>query len=479
MIRRVERNSSPRRRVPPAPNEGSGRTRRQAECRTPEALTPYLDNIGTDLIAALGQRARRKSRRTTGLHLQLVFTSRWDRAPYCSSPFVYVTSMTQVAAAHTRMTDARAAGLDLAEQISTKLDGPADAVIVFMSSEFDYGELLRTLHEACQPNVLIGSSSAGEFTGEDLGVGSVSALAFRSPHMRVRAVLGTGVSADSRAAARSMVEQFAGADAVRFRYRAALVMTDALAGRADDFVEELTLLTSGRYLLAGGGAGDDGRFSRTHVFLGTEAFSDAAVALEILSDKPLGVGVGHGWEPAGAALRATAVEGMRVTGINGVPAVEAFEEHAAATGQTFNRADPLPFFLHNIVGIDTGDGFRLRVPLSVDEEGAIQFAAEIPAQARIHIMTASVDSAAQAAADATEAAVAALGGEAPAAAVFFDCVATRLRLGDQFRYELDQVAQALGGAPFVGCNTYGQIARADRQFSGFHNCTAVVLALPG
>jgi len=386
--------------------------------------------------------------------------------------------MTQVAAVHTGISDARRAGLDLAEQIGARLDGPPDAIIVFISSAFDYGELLRTLDEACRPNVLVGSSSAGEFTGEESGVGSVSALAFRSPHMQVRAVLGTGVSVDTRAAARSMVDQFAGQGGVRFRYRAALVMTDALAGRADDFVEELTLLTSGRYLLAGGGAGDDGRFSRTHVFLGTETFADAAVALEILSDKPLGVGVGHGWKPAGAPLRATAVDGMRVVGINGLPAVEAFEEHAAAIGQTFDRADPLPFFLHNIVGIDTGDGYRLRVPLSIDAEGAIQFAAEIPAQARIHIMTASVDSAAQAAAHATEAAVAALGDEAPAAAVFFDCVATRLRLGDQFRYELDQVAQALGGAPFVGCNTYGQIARADEQFSGFHNCTAVVLALP-
>lgn len=386
--------------------------------------------------------------------------------------------MTQVATAHTRMTDPRDAALDLAQQIGADLDGPADAIIVFISSEFDYTALLQTLNGACRPNVLLGSSSAGEFTGDDSGVGSASALAFRSPHMQLRAVLGTGVSVDTRAAARSMVDQFAGPDGVRFRHRAALVMTDALAGRADDFVEELTLLTSGRYLLAGGGAGDDGRFSRTHVFLGTEAFSDAAVALEILSDKPLGVGVGHGWRPAGAPLRATAVDGMRVVGINGLPAVEAFEQHAAATAQAFDRADPLPFFLHNIVGIDTGDGYRLRVPLSVDADGAIQFAAEIPAQARIHIMTASVDSAAQAAAQATESAVAALGGESPAGAVFFDCVATRLRLGDEFRYELAQVAQALGGAPFVGCNTYGQIARADRQFSGFHNCTAVVLALP-
>jgi hypothetical protein len=386
--------------------------------------------------------------------------------------------MTQVAAVHTRITDAHEAGLDLARQIDAKLDGPPDAVVVFASSAFDYPRLLRALQDGCTPNVLIGASSAGEFTGEARGVGSASALAFRSPHMHVRAVLGTGIAGDSRGAARAIVSQFAGEEAARYRYRAALVMTDALAGHADDFVEEMTRLTSGRYLLAGGGAGDDAQFRRTHVFLGTEAFSDAAVALEILSDKPIGVGVGHGWEPAGAPMRATEVEGMRVLGINGQPAVEAFERHAEATGQALDRADPLPFFLHNIVGIDTGNGYRLRVPLAIDAAGAVQFAAEIPPQARIHIMTSTVDSAAQAAASATEAAVAALGGGRAAAAVFFDCVATRLRLGDSFRYELDQVAKVLAGAPFVGCNSYGQIARADRQFSGFHNCTAVVLTLP-
>ena len=73
----------------------------------------------------------------------------------------------------------------------------------------------------------------------------------------------------------------------------------------------------------------------------------------------------------------------------------------------------------------------------------------------------------------------ALGPSSPCGALFFDCVATRLRLGDAFHFELGMVAELLAGAPFVGCNTYGQIARSDSQFSGFHNCTAVVLALPG
>ena len=96
----------------------------------------------------------------------------------------------------------------------------------------------------------------------------------------------------------------------------------------------------------------------------------------------------------------------------------------------------------------------------------------------MHIMKATADSAVAAASSATAAAVQALKGEKPGAALFFDCVATRLRLGGEFGMEMDALQRALGGVPYVGCNTYGQIARSEGQFSGFHNCTATVALLP-
>lgn len=384
--------------------------------------------------------------------------------------------MTDFAAVHTAATDAAAAGRDLADQILAKIDGPPDVLLVFASSAYDSVALLEALQAAVAPGILVGSSSAGEFTHGNAGVGSASALAIRSPDLKFAVGIGHGVSRDGRSAARDMLSGFEGLDS-EYPYRAALVMSDALAGHAEALVEELTLRTSGRYVLAGGGAGDDAQFARTHVFLGTEAHNDAAVGLEILSHKPIGVGVGHGWEPAGPAMRATEVDGMRLIGLNGQPAIDAFEAHAARSGKSFNQDDPMPYFLHNILGIATGDGYRLRVPLAVHEDGSITCAAEIPEHAQVHIMNTSNKSAAQAAARATDHALAALGGQAPGAALFFDCVATRLRLGDGFAYELGTVVERLGPAQMVGCNTYGQIARAEGQFSGFHNCTAVVLVI--
>jgi hypothetical protein len=275
-----------------------------------------------------------------------------------------------------------------------------------------------------------------------------------------------------------VVSSFAGVGGYGHGHSSALVLTDALAGHADELVEQLTLKTGGNYQFFGGGAGDDASFRRTQVFCGSEVASDAAVGLEILSKKPLGIGVRHGWEPAGRPLRVTEAAGSRIVSLNAAAAVEAFRDHAEATGQRFDPADPLPFFLHNILGVDTGHGYKLRVPLAVNPDGSVSCAAEIPAGSTVRIMGTSLASAAEAAATATESALERLNGHKPGVAIFFDCVATRLRMGGEFGVELAALKKALGDAEFAGCNTYGQVARAEGQFGGFHNCTAVVCVIP-
>ena len=388
--------------------------------------------------------------------------------------------MTDIATASTASRDA-AAGRDLAGQIRSGLGGGTpDAVIVFASSENDYGALLAALDEGCQPKTLIGCSSAGEFTSSRAGTGMSSAIALRAVDMQFNASVGRGLSTGRDEAARAIVDGFRGIDSAEFRYRTAFILVDALAGHAEELVDAMTLATGGMYQFVGGGAGDDAAFTKTHVFFGTEAYSDAAVALEILSNKPIGIGARHGWSPTGEALRVTETANACVVSLNVSPAAEAFEEHAAATGQTFDRAAPLPFFLHNIVGVQTEHGHKLRVPLGVGTDGGVTFAAEVPTGATARIMSTQAVSAAEAASSAVRDAVEQVerSGHAAKGALFLDCVATRLRLGDDFSYELDAVKRELGTAAFAGFNSYGQIVRAEGQFSGFHNCTAVVCVFP-
>lgn len=388
--------------------------------------------------------------------------------------------MTHTHAAFTVERDSACAGNMLGNEIREAFEGAAaDALIVFASAQHDHAPLLASLAETTGTRCIVGSSSAGEFTDLVSGEGAISVLALRSPDMKFAVGVGERLSSDVADAARRVVSSFNGLNHGRnFPYRSALVMTDALAGFSDAVVEEMTLATGGDYCFFGGGAGDDGRFEQTHVFAGTRALDDAVVALEILSSKPLGVGVSHGWEPAGAPLRVTECDGMRLIGLNGAPAMQAFQDHAVQTGQTLDPAAPLPFFLHNVLGIEVDGQHRLRVPLGLDRDGAVNCAAPIRSGAVVRIMSASEMSAVLAAEQATRAALAALGEHTPAAALVFDCVATRQRLGRAFEAELHSCAEILRPAQFVGCNTYGQIARAEGQFGGFHNCTAVVCILP-
>jgi hypothetical protein len=168
---------------------------------------------------------------------------------------------------------------------------------------------------------------------------------------------------------------------------------------------------------------------------------------------------------------------MRLVSLDGLPAIEAFEEFAEENAKSIDRSEPIPFFLHNILGIETGAGFRLRVPLAVLPDGAVHCAAEIPMGAVVRIMSTTDESSIEAAEKAADAAVRGMSAP-PAAALFFDCVATRLRMDERFQDELAGLKGRLGSVPLTGCNTHGQIARAEGQFEGFHNCTAVVCVFP-
>lgn len=78
---------------------------------------------------------------------------------------------------------------------------------------------------------------------------------------------------------------------------------------------------------------------------------------------------------------------------------------------------------------------------------------------------------------ALEAALGALGGQAPVGLLAFDCCARRAILGeDGIRAEAQAIAARAPGVPFGGFYTYGEIART-RGSRGVHNATLVMLAL--
>lgn len=385
--------------------------------------------------------------------------------------------MTRTASAYSTARESQEAAKDLIRQITEKIPHP-NALMVFLSAQHSHSLILKELTHRFSEAEIVGCSSAGEFDSKGRGDGSASAFAIESDEMAFHSSMATGLSAAPEAAGRHLLSTFHGSKDDRFRYRAAMILNDALAGSADELVRTLYMETGGKYKFFGGGAGDDAAFSRTYVFRGTQVAADAVVALEILSAKPIGVGVRHGWSPVTEPMRVTESKANIVGSLDAVSTVEVFEQHAEITGQHLDRDVPLPFFLHNIAGIKLGSGYKLRVPLGIVSGGAVSFAAEIPEGSAISIMNATATSSIEAAIDAASDAMRQLGDFKAGGALMFDCVATRLRLGKDFGNEIDAVQRVVGDVALAGCNTYGQVATAEDQFAGFHNCNAVVCVFP-
>ncbi|HEX8378575.1 MAG TPA: FIST N-terminal domain-containing protein [Pedobacter sp.] len=387
--------------------------------------------------------------------------------------------MTQSAVVFTELNDGAQAGQELGQLINNKFLGVTpDVVIVFASSVYDYSAFLKAIKETCNPVILVGSSSAGEFTSNDFGTDSACAIAIQSTDLKFTAGFAQGIKESRTNVAEKLSKSLADINDYQYQYYSAMIFADALSGYTDELIDQLTEKTTGKYQFFGGGAGDNANFQRTHVFHETNAYTDSAVILEILSNKPIGVGAAHGWKPVGEKMRVTEVDGMKLVSLNARPAIEVFLDHAKSTGQQLEVDNPIPFFLHNIIGIEIAGNYKLRVPLGVLPDGSITMASDIPNGAYVSFMTTDNDCSKEAAMIAAKNAMEQLGDHKPNVALFFDCVATRLRMGKTFDFELEQVKETLDGINYAGCNTYGQVARINGQFSGFQNCTAVVCVIP-
>jgi len=177
-------------------------------------------------------------------------------------------------------------------------------------------------------------------------------------------------------------------------------------------------------------------------------------------------------------MRVTEATGKNLLSLNAAPAVEVFREHALAVNQRFDSADPFPFFLNNVLGIQSERGYKLRMPLAINPDQSIACATEIPVGAIVRVMVTSPEATGHAAASAARSAIEMLGDNRPLVALAFDCVTTRIRLGAEVGKAIAAMRASLGGASLVGCNTVGEIARFEGQFGDFHNCTALVCAIP-
>lgn len=392
----------------------------------------------------------------------------------------------EYAIASTHVRDSCQAGRALGWQVMESLSAAADAVILFVSPQYDQAAFLREFKRVCQPEIMVGCSSAGEFTSYSRGEGMASVLAIRSSEMRFNVGVARGLEPNQEVeevetVAHQIVDTFSTADTYPTMYRTSFLLADQLIGQTDTFFAALTRLSRGTHELFGIGAGDDACFQYTPVFCDTEVIGGGVVALEILSSSPIGIALQHPWYPASPPMLVTEARDTDVVCLDGEPALTVYQRYAESQGILLNLNDydqTMRFLLNNLLGIDMGLDYCIRVPRAYHADGSVTFAGPIPRDTIVQIMTTSTAATVGCVEVATRKALQKLCGVEPGAALFFDCVGSRFRLANDFYLELEAIQKALGGAEYVGCNSHGQYARTEGQYGYFQNCNALVGIFP-
>ncbi|PXF59057.1 MAG: hypothetical protein C4B59_12280 [Candidatus Methanogaster sp.] len=366
-----------------------------------------------------------------------------------------------------------------------------DLSIVYSTSEYDYQEVVDAVREATGNAPLIGASTAGEFTEDGVNEKNVAVGLLSSEDIKVFTAISGGVKEDPESAIKEVAAKLPGK--VRgYPYMTAILIADGLSGMGERVALLASYLFGKGLRIVGGMAGDDFKMEKTFVFCDGNVRTDAIGVCLLASKMPLFTGVKHGHTPVSRKLRATRTEGNVLYEINNMPAWAAWKEETAETArkagidvnQLKTPVEIAQFCANSQLGLATervGE-YKIRWPVSANEDGSLNFACDIAEGAIFRIMDGSnlegqIDAAEGAIMMAKRSAEDA-GYSEFAGILVFDCAHRQLMLGVRFSESVDRFKKVLPGVPLLGWETYGEIRLEPGQFSGFHNTTSVVLLLP-
>ena len=364
----------------------------------------------------------------------------------------------------------------------------ADLVLVFASSIYDYKEVLRGVREATGSAPLIGCSSAGEFTEDEVEKESVACAVVSSDSSKFFNGMGEGLKGDELKALKQASRDFP-SKVEGYPYLSGILLSDGLAGRGEESVMAALNTLGPNVKLAGGTAGDDLKFKETFVFSDDKIASDAVSLALVASKSPVAIGVQHGHTPISPPLTITKAEGNMVYEIDGRPAVEIWKEYTREKAKKLGiDVDKLcdveeigTFFTRYEAGLLTGSGrsqYKIRWPGPTSNmDGPLVFPLSVSEGMVIRVMEGTKEAQIKSAKKAAEIALAACESNKVAGAIVFDCVCRAVILGDEFKKAVEEIKKVLN-VPLIGFETYGEIAMEVGQLSGFHNTTTVVMLLP-
>ena len=372
--------------------------------------------------------------------------------------------------------DAYQAGATAARQAVLPLGNHSPRlVLAFTAARYDQAAIARGIRSVTGDVPLMGCGAGGVIGTDGPDLNGVNVVAFYAEDMDVNIAVDSGVRDQPAHVAERVADQLERylPPPTADRYAAALVLADGLSGSLAEAVQSATSVLGPLCPLVGGGAGA----LHPNQFVNDATYDDAIAIALLTTSAPIGVGVYHGWTPAGQGLVVTRSRHNMVYELGGRSAFEAYvelfpdEDLTPTTLYEFARLHP--------IGLPQVNGeFLIRDPVNTFANGAMECAASVPENAIAHIMQADPATLPTAAESATRRAIAKLGGRPVAAVLIFNCVTRQIMLGDAIKAEVDLIRGIIGpDTPIGGMFCFGEIAAGEVGPSTFHNKTVAVCAI--
>jgi hypothetical protein len=344
-------------------------------------------------------------------------------------------------------------------------------VLIFPTGVLDPHEAATQAQEAAGSARVAGMTGTGAITlGGAIETGC-SALAFAAS---VPAGVGTGFSSDPRDAGRvAAAEALAGVD-VDGSNAVLLLFVDSESGDQAEIVAGAYEVAGGRIPLAGGAAGGEARAQ----FADGEAMSGSVVAVALVSQTPIGVGIGHGCVPRGAPSIVTRSRGRVVLQLDGRPAETVYLEKLGMGDVPLSDADfETVAMAHPLAQPELRGDVRPRYVRGRAPGGGLVCATSIEANAPVDVCEQKPEATVRSAIAAVNQALGQLTSPVEAA-LLFDCAARSRWFGNPLAArEVDSMISSFGVPPpaVAGVYTRGEIGRI-RGAKGDRNYSLVVVA---
>jgi hypothetical protein len=369
-----------------------------------------------------------------------------------------------------------ATGLRMGTELVRKLGQTPTALWLFCAPLPDMTALITGICDGAGCDRLIGCTTAGEITGEGLGVDSAVLAGLFSDHIEVEIISVEGLGADSTAAGMRLAESFSATP------KYLQIFSDGLTGNGSAILRGIAAKLGDDVPICGGAAGDNGRFKRTHQFAGGKLFTDALCGVAFYGDVHFGTGVRSGWEPIGLAKRVTRARDNIVYELNGEPALDVFERflgHHSDKLPAIGVEYPLGFSMLNPC-TDKTESLILRATMAVDRRArGVVFAGDIPEGAMVYLTCGDINSILDAAETAAIDARRALNHSAPQIVFCFSCMARRIVLGRRTEDGIKRIRSQFGpSVPLIGFYSYGEYSPFKLGTPSFlHNETMALTAM--